>query len=55
MTAAYEEALRILRLADPDDPITEALARKIIEVARTGEPDPSQICVRAIEALGRSK
>jgi hypothetical protein len=55
MTAAYEEALQVLGLADRNDPITEALARKIIELARTGESNPSQICTQAIEALGWNK
>lgn len=55
MTAAYEEALRVLRLTDRNDPITDILARKIIEVARTGESDPSQICRQAIGALGPNK
>ena len=32
MTAAYEAALKALRLADRTDPLTELIARKIIEV-----------------------
>jgi hypothetical protein len=36
MSAAYEDALRVLQLADRQDPITELVARKIIEVAGTG-------------------
>jgi hypothetical protein len=52
MTAAYEEALRILGLIDRNDPITEILAKKIIEIARTGERNPSHICTMAIHALG---
>ena len=46
MTAAYEAALKILRLADRTDPLTELIAKKIIEVARTGEHDPARICAR---------
>jgi hypothetical protein len=32
MTTAYEDALRILGLANRTDPITEIVAKKIIEV-----------------------
>jgi hypothetical protein len=52
MTAAYEHALRALRLADRQDPITELVAKKIIEVARLGESDPVRIQIRALEELG---
>jgi hypothetical protein len=34
------------------DPITEIIARKIIDVAQTGERDPLRIRARAIEELG---
>ena len=52
MTAAYEAALRLLRLTDRTDPVTEIVAKKIIEVARNGERDPPRICARAIKELG---
>lgn len=52
MTAAYEAALRALRLKDRSDPITELIARKIIEIVRSGEHDPPRICARAIKELG---
>ena len=52
MTAAYEAALKVLQLADRTDPLTEMIAKKIIEVARTGEQDPVNICARAIKELG---
>ena len=55
MTAAYEQALQALKLVDRNDPITEILAKKIIEVARSGEHDPTQICSRAIQELGWHK
>ena len=42
MTAAYEDALRVLRLADRQDPITELVAKKIIEIAQLGESDPKR-------------
>jgi hypothetical protein len=52
MTAAYEAALRLLRLTDRTDPVTEIVAKKIIEVTRTGEHDPPRICARALKELG---
>jgi hypothetical protein len=52
MTAAYEEALRVLQLSDRQDPITELVAEKIIEVAQNGESDPPRLCARALEELG---
>ncbi len=52
MTAAYEHALKTLQLADRTDPLTELVARRIIEVAETGESDADPLCQRALEALG---
>ena len=52
MTAAYEGALIDLRLTDRDDPITEIIAKSIVNVTATGERDPVQIKERAINALG---
>lgn len=55
MTAAYEQALQALKFNDRNDPIIEILAKKIIEVARSGEHDPTQICAKAIQGLGWDK
>jgi hypothetical protein len=52
MTTAYEDALRILGLSNRSDPLTEIVAKKIIEIAQTGERDPSGICTQAISDLG---
>jgi hypothetical protein len=52
MSAAYEETLRVLQLADRQDPITELVARKIIDVAGNGERDPAKICELALRGLG---
>ena len=54
MTTAYDAALQLLRLTDRTDPVTEIVAKKIIEVARSGERDPPKICARAIKELGIS-
>lgn len=52
MTAAYEATLRALGLVDRSDPITDIIARKIIEIAQTGERDPIAIRARTISELG---
>jgi hypothetical protein len=52
MSAAYEDALRVLQLADRQDPITELVARKIIQVARSDVRDPTQIREQALKELG---
>jgi hypothetical protein len=52
MTAAYEDALRVLQLADRQDPITELVAKKIIDAAQLGESDPVRIRESALKELG---
>jgi hypothetical protein len=52
LTDAYERTLIALRLKDRDDPLTQIIAKKIIEVGQTGLKDPAQISARAIEQLG---
>ena len=51
MTTAYEDALRVLGLTDRSDPMTEILAKKIIEIAQTGERDPARIRAQAVAAI----
>jgi hypothetical protein len=48
---AYEKTLRALRLVDRGDPITELVARKVIEIGQGGVRDPAQISRLAVEAL----
>jgi hypothetical protein len=50
----YDGALSALGLASRDDPATRLLAKKIIEIERTGERDPIKISTRAIEKLATS-
>jgi hypothetical protein len=52
MTAAYEAALQLLRLNDRNDPVTELLAAKTIQIFRLGENDPPRICARVLKELG---
>ena len=48
---AYENALHTLHLVDRNDPVTEIVARKIIEIGKSGG-DPAEIARLAIKALG---
>jgi len=51
LATAYEDALRALKLVDRDDPITEIVAKRIIEAAQTGLRDPDSLCATAIKGL----
>jgi hypothetical protein len=52
MARAYESALLALRLTDRQDPLNEIIAKKIIEIAETGERDPDRLRDRALEEIG---
>jgi hypothetical protein len=43
MSAAFEAVCASLQLLNRTDPVTEIVARKVIEVAGTGERDPERI------------
>jgi len=47
LSKAYEQALRTIGVQDRNDPLTELIAKKIIEIGQTGLKDPSDICGRA--------
>lgn len=49
LSAAYEAALKMLRLANRSDPITQIVAERIIEVAQTGVRDPEKLCAAALK------
>jgi len=51
LVAAYEKTLRALYLVDRSDPITELVARKVIEIGQSGVRDPAQISRLAVKAL----
>jgi len=50
--AAYQNTLLALGFPDRDTPVTELVAKKIIEIAETGEHDPSRLISQAISELG---
>ena len=54
LVAAYEDCLRTLKLSDRSDPITQVLAKKIIEIAQTGIRDSALLGRLALEELGVS-
>jgi hypothetical protein len=43
MTTAYEGVLQELKLSDRSDPLTEIVARTVIDCAQTGERDPRRL------------
>ncbi len=52
MKAAYEAALIDVGVTDGDEPITELIAKSIVNVTATGERDPKVVMERALNALG---
>jgi hypothetical protein len=52
LSAAYELTLKDLSLKDRSDPLTEMIAKKIIEIGQTGVKEPAQISQLAIKGLG---
>jgi hypothetical protein len=54
LVAAYEDCLRTLKLSDRSDPITEIVAKKIIEIAQTGIRDSAQLGRLALREIGIS-
>jgi len=52
MGSAYDRACKALHDIGQSDIVREVIARRIIEVAQTGERDPERLCARALFALG---
>ena len=48
---AYVETLRSLQLVDRDEPLTDAIAKKIVELAQTDVGDPDELSRRTIREL----
>jgi len=55
LSRAYEQALRTIGIVDRNDPLTELIAKKIIEIGQTGLKDPADICGWVVEELGLPK
>lgn len=55
MTAAYEAVRERLGLTDRSDPLTQLVAKKVIEIAQTGVRDPGELCDRVVAAIGTTK
>jgi hypothetical protein len=51
MTVAFRAVCRSLQLAERDDPFTEIVARKVIEIAGTGEREPERLHDLVLTAL----
>jgi hypothetical protein len=49
---AYGATLEKLRLVDHSDPITQLIAKKIIELGQRGVRDPEEISALATKELG---
>jgi hypothetical protein len=55
MGVAFEKACRTLGLAPTSDPVTEAVAKVIIDLADAGERDPEHLYARALAYFGRAR
>ena len=53
LTTAFEAALTRLGLVDRRDPLTTAVAKAIIQLAKEGERDPERLCDGALKILGK--
>jgi hypothetical protein len=51
LARAYEAALEALHLTDREDPMTELVAKKVIEVGQLGWRDPAKICEIVVREL----
>ena len=52
MKAAYKAALVDVGITNPDDPITELIAKAIVNVTASGERNPKKVMERALNAVG---
>jgi hypothetical protein len=52
MTEAYEGALIDLGIVNQEDPLTELIAKSIVNVTASGERDALVVKERAVNALG---
>jgi hypothetical protein len=52
MGEAFDRARKQLHDRGQPDVVQEIIARRIIDIARTGERDPDTMCKRALAAFG---
>jgi hypothetical protein len=52
LVAAYERALDQLDLKDRDDPVTDLVAKKIIELSASCDGGPEKVCAAVLKNLG---
>jgi hypothetical protein len=52
MVKAHEAALKLIRSKDRTEAIEQIIAKKIVEITRSGLSDPAHICARALKELG---
>ena len=52
LVRAYDDALRALGLVDRRDPVCEIVAKKLLEIAQTGERNPQRLAALTVEHLG---
>jgi hypothetical protein len=49
---AYQKTLHALHLVDRNDPVSEIVAKQVIQIDSTGVRDPAQICKIVVKQLG---
>ena len=54
ITIAFEDALRSMGLVNRADPLAEIVAKKIIELAKTGERDPARLREQVLIAFDQT-
>ena len=52
MGSAFDKAARALHDKGQPELVREIIAKRIIEISKTGERDPDKICARALQAFG---
>ena len=50
---AFEQVCIALRMGASDDDVKQAIANKVIELAKAGERNPDILCERALEDIRR--
>jgi hypothetical protein len=50
---AFEQVCIALRIGASDDDVKQAIANKVIELAKAGERDPNILCERVLEDIRR--